>query len=181
MDLDLNERVAVISIAIPSLGFLGEFAVVGRKRLGCRVQMDTLAEHATQSPYAGVLRDMRLNGHRLKDPSFVLLRIENAGSALIDDIDYLTPSDAPCGIRVTVRRRHVAGLVVTELSHTGRPSWPTPTANPRPAPSPPRSSPTSPNRAAETSCAPTATDSARRWRTPACASRRERRDGATLR
>ncbi|MEV5487724.1 substrate-binding domain-containing protein [Streptomyces bobili] len=116
MDLDFNEWVAVISIAIPSLGFLWEFAVVGRKRLGYRVQMDTLAEHATQSPYAGVLRDMQLNGHRLKDPSFVLLRIENAGSVLIDDIDYLTPSDDPCGIRVTFRRRHVAGLVVTELS-----------------------------------------------------------------
>ncbi|MDX3531592.1 hypothetical protein P1P75_35665 [Streptomyces sp. ID05-39B] len=78
--------VAVISIAIPSLGFLWEFAVGGRKRLGCRAQTDTPAEHATQSPYAGVLREMQLDGHRPKDPSFVLLRNENAGSALIDDV-----------------------------------------------------------------------------------------------
>lgn len=108
--------VAVSSIAIPSLAFFWEFAVVGRKRLGYRVQMDALAADATQSPYAGVLRDMQRDGHRLKDPSFVLLRIENAGSAPIEEGDYLTPGIDPCGIRVTFRGRQVAGLVVTHLS-----------------------------------------------------------------
>ncbi|MFI9171854.1 PstS family phosphate ABC transporter substrate-binding protein [Streptomyces lincolnensis] len=116
MDLDFDNWVAVISIAIPSLAFFWEFAVVGRKRLGYRVQMDALAADATQSPYAGVLRDMQRDGHRLKDPSFVLLRIENAGSAPIEDSDYLTRGNDPCGITVTFRDRQVAGLVVTHLS-----------------------------------------------------------------
>ncbi|MFI6936739.1 substrate-binding domain-containing protein [Streptomyces sp. NPDC050287] len=116
MDLGFDNWVAVVSIAIPSLAFLWEFAVVGRKRLGYRVQMDALAADATQSPYAGVLRDMQRDGHRLKDPSFVLLRIENAGSAPIEDVDYLTSGSDPCGIQVTFRDRQVAGLVVTHLS-----------------------------------------------------------------
>ncbi|MEU5100275.1 substrate-binding domain-containing protein [Streptomyces sp. NPDC020996] len=113
---DFDRWVAVVSIALPLGAFLWEFTVVGRKRLGYRVQMDTLATDASQSPYAGVLRDMRQDGHLLKDPSFVLLRIENAGSAPIGESDYLTPDSDPCGIRVTFQDRQVASLVVTELS-----------------------------------------------------------------
>ncbi|MGW3119623.1 PstS family phosphate ABC transporter substrate-binding protein [Streptomyces sp. NPDC001107] len=116
MNLDFDKWVALISVGFPFAAFLWEFAVVGRKRLGYRVQMDTLAADATQSPYAGVLRDMQQDGHTLKDPSFVLLRIENAGTAPIEEGDYLTPDSDPCGIRVTFRERQVAALVVTELS-----------------------------------------------------------------
>ncbi|MFI2434464.1 substrate-binding domain-containing protein [Streptomyces sp. NPDC018693] len=114
--LDFDKWVAALSIALPLVAFLWEFAVVGRKRLGYRVQMDTLAADATQSPYAGVLRDMHQDGHQLKDPSFVLLRIENAGSAPIGESDYLTPDSDPCGIRITFQDRRIASLVVTELS-----------------------------------------------------------------
>ncbi|MER8066751.1 substrate-binding domain-containing protein [Streptomyces sp. NPDC094034] len=108
--------VAIVSIVIPTAAFVWEFAVVGRKRLGYRVQMDALAADVTHSPYAEVLQNMQENGTRLTDPSFVLLRIENAGWAEILADDYMTPANDPSGIRVTFRGRRVVGLVVTYLS-----------------------------------------------------------------
>jgi ABC-type phosphate transport system substrate-binding protein len=113
---DFDTVVAMLSIAIPSAAFVWEFAVVGRKRLGYRVQMDTLATDTAHSPYAGVLEEMHQNGTSLTDPSFVLLRIENAGWLPVIEEDYLTPADDPTGIRVTFPGRRVAGAVVTELS-----------------------------------------------------------------
>ncbi|WP_405919693.1 substrate-binding domain-containing protein [Streptomyces longwoodensis] len=107
---------AILSLAFPVLAFLWEFAVVGRKRLGYRVQMDTLAADAAGKPYADVLGDMRHDGHQLKDPSFVLLRIENAGSAKIGSEDYLADPVDPYGIKVTFRDRRVAAVVLTDPS-----------------------------------------------------------------
>ncbi|SDM69069.1 phosphate ABC transporter substrate-binding protein, PhoT family (TC 3.A.1.7.1) [Streptomyces sp. cf386] len=112
----LEQWIAIVSLAIPLAAFLWEFAVVGRKRLGYRVQMDTLASDDTQSEHAEILTQLQRDGHQLKDPSFVLLRIENAGSAPIEPGDYLTDEHDHSGIWVTFRRRQVAGLVVTELS-----------------------------------------------------------------
>ncbi|SCF75424.1 hypothetical protein GA0115259_102076 [Streptomyces sp. MnatMP-M17] len=108
--------VAIVSIAVPTAAFFWEFAVVGRKRLGYRVQMDALAADVTDSPYAEVLRNMQHNGDRLVDPSFVLLRVENAGWAEIRPEDYMTPADDPSGVRVTFRGRRVVGAVVTFVS-----------------------------------------------------------------
>ncbi|MFH0519285.1 substrate-binding domain-containing protein [Streptomyces sp. M41] len=110
----VEQWIAILSLAVPVAAFLWEFAVVGRKRLGYRVQMDTLAADAADKPYADVLGDMRHDGHQLKDPSFVLLRIENAGSAKIVPDDYLADPADPYGIKVTFRDRRVAAVVLTD-------------------------------------------------------------------
>ncbi|MGW4801005.1 hypothetical protein ACWEPC_52155 [Nonomuraea sp. NPDC004297] len=76
---DFDTVVAVLSIAIPLMAFVWEFAVVRRKRLGYRVQMDTLATDTAHAPSADMLARLQEDGRALKEPSFVLLRIENAG------------------------------------------------------------------------------------------------------
>ncbi|MFI6008152.1 substrate-binding domain-containing protein [Streptomyces sp. NPDC051243] len=117
MSEQVEQWIAILSLAFPVAAFLWEFAIVGRKRLGYRVQMDTLAADAADKPYADVLGDMRHDGHRLKDPSFVLLRIENAGSAKIVSEDYLADPSDPYGIKVTFRNRRVAAVVLTDPSN----------------------------------------------------------------
>jgi hypothetical protein len=80
IEWDLDTVIAILSIVVPLIAFGWEFGVVGRKRLGYRVQMDTLATDTAHSPYAGVLRELDDDhGSTLTNPSFVLLRIENAG------------------------------------------------------------------------------------------------------
>nr|WP_107906053.1 substrate-binding domain-containing protein [Streptomyces chartreusis] len=117
MSEQAEQWIAILSLAFPVAAFLWEFAVVGRKRLGYRVQMDTLAADAADKPYADVLGDMRHDGHQLKDPSFVLLRIENAGSTKIVSEDYLADPADPYGIKVTFRDRRVAAVVLTDPSN----------------------------------------------------------------
>ncbi|MGW3351629.1 substrate-binding domain-containing protein [Nonomuraea rubra] len=116
MAWDFDSIVAVLSIAIPLMAFVWEFAVVRRKRLGYRVQMDTLATDTAHAPNADVLARMHENGRELVEPSFVLLRVENAGWMEIVEGDYLTPERDKTGIRVTFRDRRVVGMAVTELS-----------------------------------------------------------------
>jgi hypothetical protein len=43
VELDFNNVVAIVSVAIPVPAFFWEFVVIRRKRLGYRLQMDTLA------------------------------------------------------------------------------------------------------------------------------------------
>ncbi|MFW6691902.1 PstS family phosphate ABC transporter substrate-binding protein [Streptomyces sp. MAR4 CNX-425] len=112
----IEQWIAILSLAFPVLAFLWEFAVIGRKRLGYRVQMDTLAADAANKPYAGVLGDMQHDGHQLKDPSFVLLRVENAGSVKIVSDDYLADPADHHGIKVTFRNRRVTAVVLTDPS-----------------------------------------------------------------
>lgn len=108
---------AVLGLALPGIAALWEFVLVGRKRLGYRVQMDTTARDERALPYAGVLQQMqRTNGAPLRDPSFVLLRIENSGWAPIVENSYLAPDRGHAGIQVKCRGRRVVGMVVTELS-----------------------------------------------------------------
>jgi ABC-type phosphate transport system substrate-binding protein len=108
---------AVLGLTVPVAAALWEFVLAGRKRLGYRVQMDTTAGDAAATPYAGVLQQLRgTDGAPLRDPSFVLLRIENSGWAPIVEDDYLAPAEGPMGIRIRCRGRRVAGMVVTELS-----------------------------------------------------------------
>ncbi|MDT0445582.1 substrate-binding domain-containing protein [Streptomyces johnsoniae] len=108
---------AVLGVVVPIIAALYEFLVVGRKRLGYRVQMDTTATDEVHSAYAGALAQLRQgNGRTLVDPSFVLLRIENVGATHIDESDYAVLDDDKVGIRVSFPGRRVAGMVVTELS-----------------------------------------------------------------
>ncbi|WP_199536928.1 PstS family phosphate ABC transporter substrate-binding protein [Spongiactinospora gelatinilytica] len=114
--ISIDSIVAVLSLAIPAIAFAWEFVVVRRKRLGYRVQMDTLATDTAHAPGADVLARMHKNGRELQEPSFVLLRIENAGRKEIVESDYLAAEDDKTGIRVTFRQRQVVGMAVTELS-----------------------------------------------------------------
>ncbi|MEU5847076.1 substrate-binding domain-containing protein [Saccharopolyspora shandongensis] len=107
---------AIVGALVPIMAFLWEFAFVGRKRLGYRVQMDTTPTDVS-ALYAGAWRRLeRDDGERLIDPSFVLLRIENTGTTNIAEGDYGFPEDTSVGIRVRFPGRRVAGVVVTELS-----------------------------------------------------------------
>lgn len=123
MSEQAEQWIAIASLTFPVAAFLWEFAVVGRKRLGYRVQMDTLAADAAGKPYADVLGDMQHDGHQLKDPSFVLLRIENAGSTKIISDDYLADPADPYGIKVTFRDRRVAAVVLTDPSEEEVPDF----------------------------------------------------------
>ncbi|CAM5720893.1 hypothetical protein SGLAM104S_02924 [Streptomyces glaucescens] len=80
LEWDLDTIIAILSIVVPLAAFGWEFGVVGRKRLGYRVQMDTLATDTAHAPVRGsparTGRRPRQHAHR---PSFVLPRIENAG------------------------------------------------------------------------------------------------------
>ncbi|MBO2451249.1 substrate-binding domain-containing protein [Actinomadura barringtoniae] len=108
---------AVFGVVVPIIAFLYEFVLVGRKRLGYRVQMDTIATDEVHSEYAGALQQLRKSGgDPLVDPSFVLLRIENNGATHIDTSDYAVLDDDKVGVRVRFPGRRVAGMVVTELS-----------------------------------------------------------------
>lgn len=108
---------AAFGIVVPTITFLYEFVLVGRKRLGYRVQMDTTATAEVHSQYAGALQQLQQeNGTRLVDPSFVLLRTENNGATNIDTSDYAVLDDDKVGVRVSFPGRKVVGMVVTELS-----------------------------------------------------------------
>jgi phosphate transport system substrate-binding protein len=85
---DFDSIVAILSVVVPLTAFVWEFAVVRRKRLGYRVQMDTVATDTAHAPSADVLRRMHENDRQLKEPSFVLVRIENAGWMEIVESDY---------------------------------------------------------------------------------------------
>ncbi|MGW3949606.1 substrate-binding domain-containing protein [Streptomyces sp. NPDC004752] len=116
VELDFNNVVAIFSVTIPVLAFVWEFVVIRRKRLGYRLQMDTLATDTAHAPSADVLARMHNDGRPLDEPSFVLVRIENAGWREIVAGDYLTPAEDKTGIRVLFRDRRVVGMAVTELS-----------------------------------------------------------------
>ncbi|MGD9484128.1 substrate-binding domain-containing protein [Streptomyces sp. TRM70308] len=108
---------AVLGVVVPIFAALYEFVVVGRKRLGYRVQMDTTATDEVHSQYADALQELRqADGRSLVDPSFVLLRVENNGATNIDTSDYAVLDDDKVGVRVRFPGRRVAGMVVTELS-----------------------------------------------------------------
>ncbi|MEV8635799.1 substrate-binding domain-containing protein [Streptosporangium sp. NPDC051023] len=108
---------AVLGIFVPVLAFLWEFGVVGRKRLGYRIQMDTTATDEVPYQHPGVLQRLREQDDRpLVNPSFVLLRIENTGLANIDTGDYAVPDEEKAGIRVEFPGRRIAGMAITELS-----------------------------------------------------------------
>jgi phosphate transport system substrate-binding protein len=110
---------AIIGIVIPFGAFVWEFVVVGRKRLGYRVQMDTTAIDEVTSGTTETWQQLwrRGNGERPADPSFVLLRIENSGTINIDQNDYSVLDSNKVGVRVSFPERRVVGMVVTELSH----------------------------------------------------------------
>lgn len=116
-DIPWDVILTVLGVVVPVGAALYEFILVGRKRLGYRIQMDTTATDTVHSQHAGALQELQQGNTRLVDPSFVLLRIENNGATNIDPNDYSVLDDDKVGIRVNFPGRRVAGVVVTELSH----------------------------------------------------------------
>ncbi|WP_245678171.1 substrate-binding domain-containing protein [Nocardia acidivorans] len=110
----------LIGIVVPVAAFVWEFVLVGRKRLGYRVQMDTPVTGEIESVFPGVLPQLRPDGTgnppELKDLSVVLVRIENNGATDIDDGDYAVPESNPIGVHIQFPNRRVIGMAVTELS-----------------------------------------------------------------
>lgn len=111
-----QEILAVLGVLVPVVAFVWEFAIVGRKRLGYRIQMDTTPAGLNTEHARAWQRLERKSGERLKHPSFVLVRIENIGSAPINTSDYATHDGDDVGLSVRFRGRTVAGVLVTELS-----------------------------------------------------------------
>jgi hypothetical protein len=101
---------ATLGVVVPANAALYEFVIKGRKRLGYRVQMDTTATDVVKTADAGALEQLQRDGQRLKDPTLVLLRIENNGATAIDTRDYAVLDDK-VGIRVAFPGRKVAGMV----------------------------------------------------------------------
>lgn len=117
-DFPWQNVLAIAGILVPVFAFLWEFVLIGRKRLGYRVQMDTTATDEVTSSQAGAWQRLlaRGNGARLSDPSFVLMRIENIGSADIDEDDYSVLHHNKVGVRVRFPERRVVAMAVTEIS-----------------------------------------------------------------
>lgn len=116
----LDIVLAVIGIAVPIVAFVWEFVLVGRKRLGYRVQMDTPVTGEIESVFPGVLPQLRPEGEGsatdLQDLSVVLIRIENNGVTDIDTRDYASPESDPVGMHIHFPHRRIIGMAVTELS-----------------------------------------------------------------
>ncbi|WP_245722160.1 substrate-binding domain-containing protein [Nocardia crassostreae] len=121
---------ALIGIAVPLIAFLWEFVLVGRKRLGYRVQMDTPVTGRIEDPtdsvdvLPGVLGQLRTpatdgSAPELHDLSIVLIRIENNGATAVDTRDYAVPDEQHIGLHLHFPDRRVLGMAVTEFSPRG--------------------------------------------------------------
>ncbi|MFF2086289.1 PstS family phosphate ABC transporter substrate-binding protein [Nocardia sp. NPDC058176] len=127
---------SIIGIVVAVAAFLREFVLVGRRRLGYRVQMDTpvtgeiefsAPNTPTDPDVTGALRNLRTTvaggqDWQLKKLSLVLVRIENSGSLGIDAADYTMRSDGQptVGLHLSFPGREVIGVAVTELQGVPR-------------------------------------------------------------
>ncbi|GAA2294580.1 phosphate ABC transporter substrate-binding protein [Streptomyces violaceusniger] len=109
---------ALLGVVVTVGGLSYERLIPGRKRIGYRVQMDTLIDDSTQGgPIHQRLR-MLENTPDLAGASLVLLRIENDGFRSIDADDYITaPATNHRGLTATFPNRTVRDVAVTEPSH----------------------------------------------------------------
>ncbi|MFC6012846.1 PstS family phosphate ABC transporter substrate-binding protein [Nocardia lasii] len=122
MDIPVELVLSAIGLVVASAAFVREFVLVGRRRLGYRVQMDTPVTGETDTAsLVGALRNLstpELGGAALdlSALSVVLVRIDNSGTLAIDAADYtMGPTNSPVGLRISFPGREVIGLAVTEL------------------------------------------------------------------
>ncbi|MGW7519081.1 substrate-binding domain-containing protein [Streptomyces sp. NPDC054796] len=106
---------------LAALGVLGTVGVLayerlmpGLKRIGYRVQMDTLIGGDAQNGQADVRLGLFGEAPEMSDASLVLLRIENDGLRAVGTEDYT--SRELSGLTVTFTERTVTGVAVTEPS-----------------------------------------------------------------
>ncbi|MEU0841345.1 substrate-binding domain-containing protein [Streptomyces sp. NPDC005962] len=109
---------ALLGVVVTLGGLSYERLIPGRKRIGYRVQMDTLIDDAAEDGQIHQRLRMLENTPDLAGASLVLLRIENDGFRSIDADDYITaPSTEHRGLTATFPNRTVRDVAVTEPSH----------------------------------------------------------------
>ncbi|MFF1959169.1 substrate-binding domain-containing protein [Streptomyces sp. NPDC058220] len=109
---------ALLGVVVTIGGLSYERFMPGRKRIGYRVQMDTLIDDSTQDERIHQRLSMLENTPDLAGASLVLLRIENDGFRGIDAEDYITaPTTDHRGLTATFPNRTVRDVAVTEPSH----------------------------------------------------------------
>ncbi|MFI0814263.1 hypothetical protein ACH4TX_08995 [Streptomyces sp. NPDC021098] len=109
---------ALLGVAVTVGGLSYERLIPGRKRIGYRVQMDTLIDDSAEDGQIHQRLGMLENTPDLAGASLVLLRIENDGFRSIDADDYITaPATNHRGLTATFPNRTVRDVAVTEPSH----------------------------------------------------------------
>ncbi|MFD7506011.1 phosphate ABC transporter substrate-binding protein [Streptomyces sp. NPDC059850] len=109
---------ALLGVVVTLGGLSYERLIPGRKRIGYRVQMDTLIDDTAEDGLIHQRLRMLENNPDLAGASLVLLRIENDGFRSIDADDYFTaPSTEHRGLTATFPNRIVQDVAVTEPSH----------------------------------------------------------------
>ncbi|MGR3935524.1 hypothetical protein [Streptomyces sp. BRA346] len=109
---------ALLGVVVTLGGLSYERLIPGRKRIGYRVQMDTLIDDSAEDGQMHQRLRMLENTPDLAGASLVLLRIENDGFRSIDADDYITaPSTEHRGLTATFPNRIVRDVAVTEPSH----------------------------------------------------------------
>jgi ABC-type phosphate transport system substrate-binding protein len=129
---DILKVVDVIGVIIPIIAFVWQFAIIGRKRIGYRAQLDTpiseqFDENKELPRHLGVLKNLRPqpdhqgeHAEPLGELSIVLLRVENDGVTSIGSDDYYdNPADGNVGLHVRFPGRRVIGMAVTDFSPPG--------------------------------------------------------------
>ena len=110
---------------LAALGVLATFGVLwyerlmpGQKRIGYRVQMDTLLDNDSSDGNRAQRLSLLETTPDMAGASLVLLRIENDGLRTVDNGDYFTtPEGQHTGLTVTFPDRRVRDVAVTEPSH----------------------------------------------------------------
>ncbi|MFD8377701.1 substrate-binding domain-containing protein [Streptomyces sp. NPDC059679] len=109
---------ALLGVVVTVGGLSYERLIPGRKRIGYRVQMDTLIDDSPDDGHIHHRLRMLENTPDLAGASLVLLRIENDGFRSVDIDDYITaPSTEHRGLTAIFPNRTVMDVAVTEPSH----------------------------------------------------------------
>lgn len=117
MDLLSPENLLAVLGLLATVGVLAyERLIPGLKRIGYRVQMDTLIGGDAQNGQPDVRLGLFGEAPEMSDASLVLLRIENDGLRGISGDDYT--SRELTGLTVSFTDRTVTGVAVTEPSHS---------------------------------------------------------------
>lgn len=102
---------ALLGVVVTRGGLSYERLIPGRKRIGYRVQMDTLIDDSAEDGQMHQRLRMLENTPDLAGASLVFLRIENDGFRSIDADDYITaPSTEHRGLTATFPNRIVRDL-----------------------------------------------------------------------
>ena len=95
---DLQTWLTAVTLVVTVAGWLVDRLVVRRRRLSYRVHWDRPVDVTPAAAHSMNLTFMR-NGASVPEPSLVVLRVENVGSADITEADLLSPLECSFGGR----------------------------------------------------------------------------------